>query len=123
VSHGALDCRSRRGVTTPTEIALREGIVTRAFDANIETCPERYGSRAHKILLEPREEFVQCALAAEQQPMDVPSLRRPGPVPGLGGQTIALQNNDVIEVVGERPRGGEPSHASADHDGLLADLN
>jgi hypothetical protein len=123
VSHGALDCRSRRGVTIPTEIALREGIVTRTFDANIETGPERYGSRAHKILLEPREEFVQCALAAEQQRMDVPILRRPGPANGLGGQPIALKNNDVIEVVGERPRGREPSHSSADHDGLLANPN
>jgi hypothetical protein len=76
---------------------LWEGIVTRAFDANIEAGPERYGCRAHKILLEPREEFVQCAGAAEQQPMDVPILRRPGPANGLGGQTIALQNNDVKE--------------------------
>jgi hypothetical protein len=102
---------------------LREGIVTRAFDANIETGSERYGSRAHKILLEPGEEFVQCALAAEQQPMDVPRLRRPGPVHWLRGQTISLQNNDVIEVVGERARGREPSHTSADHDCLLANLN
>jgi len=53
----------------------------------------------------------------------VPSLRRPSPANGLGGQTIALQNNDVIEVVCERLRGREPSHASADHDGLLANLN
>jgi hypothetical protein len=42
---------------------------------------------------------------------------------GLGGQTIALQNNVVIEMFGERPRGSEPSHASSDHDGLLAKLN
>jgi hypothetical protein len=123
VSHGVLDCRSRRRLTAPTEIALREGIVTRAFDTNIETGSKRYGSRAHKILLEPREEFVQCALAAEQQPMDVPRLWRPGPVHGLGGQTIALQNNDVIKVVGERARSREPSHTSANHNGLVANLN
>jgi hypothetical protein len=29
----------------------------------------------------------------------------------------------LFEAVGERPRGREPSHASADHDGLLANLN
>jgi hypothetical protein len=42
---------------------------------------------------------------------------------GLGGQAIALQNNDVIEMVDERRRGREPSHASANYDGLLANLN
>jgi hypothetical protein len=55
--------------------------------------------------------------------MGVPRLRRSRSMQGLRGQSIALQNNDIIEVVGERPRGREPSHASADHDGLLADLN
>jgi len=68
-SHGVLDCRPRRRVTGPTEIAMREGIVTRTLDANIETGPERF-------LLESREEFVQCALAAEQQPMHMPRLWR-----------------------------------------------
>src|SRR5205085_9547823 len=111
-----------RRVTAPTEIALREGIVTRAFDTNIEAGRERYGSRAPKILLETREEFVQGALAAEQQQMDVPRLRRPGPMHGHGGEAIALQNNDVFEAVGERPRSREPSYASADHDGLLSKL-
>jgi hypothetical protein len=102
---------------------LRKGIVTGAFNANIKTSRERHGPRARKIMLEPREEFVQRALPAEQQPMDVPRLGRPGPMHRLGGQTIALQNDDLIEVVGERSRGREPSNASADHYGPLPDLN
>jgi hypothetical protein len=65
-SYGALDCRPRRRVAGQAEIALRERIVTRAFDANIETRSNWYGSRAHKILLEPLEEFIQRTLAADE---------------------------------------------------------
>ena len=82
LSHGALDRRPGRRVTRPAEIALREGIVTRAFDANIETGPERHGSRPREILFESREQLAEGALAAEQKPMDVPRLRRPGPIGG-----------------------------------------
>jgi hypothetical protein len=123
MSHGVLDGWPRRRISEPTEIASREGIVTRAFDANIETDLEPYGSRARKILLEPQEELAQCALAAEQQRMGVPRLRRSRSMQGLRGQSIALQNNDVIKVIGERACGREPSHSGADHDGPFADLN
>ena len=53
--------------------------------------------------------------------MHVPRLRRPRAICGLRGQSVALQNNHLIEVVGERARGREPAHSRADHDGLLAD--
>ena len=53
--------------------------------------------------------------------MHMPRLRRPRAMRGLRGQSVALQNNNLIEVVGERPRGCEPGHSRADHDGLLAD--
>ena len=100
---------------------MREGIIARAFNANIETGPERYGSRPREILFEPREQLAEGALAAEQQRMHVPRLRRSRAMCGLRGQRVAFQNNHLIEVVGERPRGREPAHSRADHDGLLAD--
>ena len=53
--------------------------------------------------------------------MHVARLRRPRAIGGLRGQGVALQNNHLIEVVGERPCGREPAHSRADHDGLLAD--
>jgi hypothetical protein len=53
--------------------------------------------------------------------MHVPRLRRPRAIRGLRGQSVALQNNHLIEAVGERPRGREPGDSRADHDGLLAD--
>ena len=55
--------------------------------------------------------------------MDVPHLRRPDAMRGLRGQSVALQNKDLIEVVGECPRGRKPAHSCADHNGLLADQN
>jgi hypothetical protein len=100
---------------------LREGIVARGLEARIETGLEPHGSRPCEILLEPREQLAEGALAAEQQRMHMPRLRRPGAMRGLRGQSVALQNNDLLEVVGERPCGREPAHSRADHDGLLAD--
>jgi hypothetical protein len=100
---------------------LREGIVARALHANIETGPERHGSRPRKILLESREQLGEGALAAERQRMHVPRLRRSRAIRRLRWQSVALQHNYPIEAVGERPRGREPGHAGADHDGLLAD--
>src|SRR4051812_22211251 len=69
LSHGALDRRPGYRITRPAEIALREGIVTRAFDANIEAGPERHGSRPREIMFESGEEFVEGALAAKQKPV------------------------------------------------------
>jgi hypothetical protein len=40
---------------------------------------------------------------------------------GLQGQSVALQNKDLIEVVGECPRSRKPAYSRADHNGLLAD--
>jgi len=60
------------------------------------------------------------ALAAEQQRMHVPRLRRSRAVRRLRGQSVALQHNYLIEAVGECPRRREPGHTGADHDRLLA---
>jgi len=96
-------------------------MVALALNANIETGPERHGSRLREILLEPWEQFAESALAAEQQRVHVPRLRRPRAVRRLRGQRVALQNNHLIEAVGERPGGRKPCHSRADHDGPLAD--
>ena len=100
---------------------MREGIVARALDADIETDPERHGSRPREVLLESWEQLAKGALAAEQQRMHVPRLRRPRTIRGLLGQSVALQNNHLIEAIGERTRRREPAHSSTDHDGPLAD--
>ena len=69
---------------------MREWIVPRSFDANVETDFQRYGARTCETLLEPREQLTQGALAAEQQAMDVPRLGRPSSIRRLGGQSVAL---------------------------------
>jgi hypothetical protein len=100
---------------------LRERIVTRAFYANIEARPERDGSGARQILLEPGEQFAQRTLTTEQQSMDVPRLRCAGSVGGLRGKAVALENNDVLETVGEDAGGGQSGYSGADHERLAAD--
>jgi len=53
--------------------------------------------------------------------MHVPRLRRSRAIGAFRGQSVPLQNNHLIEAVGERRRGREPGHSRADHDCLLAD--
>jgi hypothetical protein len=98
-------------------------MVTLALHANIETGPERHGSRLREILLEVWEQFAESALTAEQQRVHVPRLRRACAIRRLRGQRVALQDNHPIEAFGERSRGRKPCHSRADDDGLLADQN
>ncbi len=107
-----------RNRTSRDRVAGRDR--SRALHANIETDPERHGSRPREILLESWEQLAEGALAAEQQRMHVPRLRRSRAVRRLRGQNVALQHNYLIEAVGECPRGREPGHAGANHDRLLA---
>src|SRR5580698_8760868 len=121
--HGVLDGRPGRRIAEPTEVASRERIVTRAFGEDIEADREFYGPCARKSLLESRKEFIQCALPAEQQRMGVSSLRRSRSMQRLRRESIALQNNDVTEMVGECACSRKAGHARADHNGLFPDRN
>ena len=53
--------------------------------------------------------------------MDVARLRRAGPVGGLRGQTVALDNDDLLEAMGEGAGGRQPGHSGPDHERALAD--
>jgi hypothetical protein len=53
----------------------------------------------------------------------MPPLRRTGSMHGLGGQTVALKNDNLIEFASERARGCETSHTCADHNCLFPDQN
>jgi hypothetical protein len=59
------------GVTDPTEIALRKGIVTRHLGAQVETYPQLHCSGFDQILLEGREEIAERTLATTEQAMHV----------------------------------------------------
>jgi hypothetical protein len=53
--------------------------------------------------------------------MDVPRLRCAGSVGGLRGQGIALDNNDMLETMGQRAGGRQSGYSGADHERLAAD--
>jgi len=48
----------------------------------------------------------------------VAALRRASAIERIGGQAIALKDRDVLEVIGERPRGRQAADAGADDDRL-----
>jgi hypothetical protein len=76
---------------------LRERVVARALNANIETGPERHRSVTHEILLETWEQLDEGRLAAEQQRMHVPGLRRPPAIRGLRGQSVDIGYVKTVE--------------------------
>jgi hypothetical protein len=60
-------------------------------------------------------------LAARQQRVHVLSLGRPRPVGGLSRQSVTLQHDYALEVIGERGRGRQPTYSRSNHDRLSAD--
>src|SRR6516164_219967 len=53
--------------------------------------------------------------------MVVPTLRRAVAIGSTNRKLVALQHDDILEKLGERPGCRQTAHARADHDGLLAD--
>jgi hypothetical protein len=61
------------------------------------------------------------ALAAAEQPMHVPRLRRSASVRRLEREGVALQDDHMFKVVGEGARRRQAGHPGADHNRLPAD--
>jgi len=62
----------------------------------------------------------QDAVAGWQQAVRVLSLGNALAAGGGDGQFVALDQRDVVEMVGQRPRRAEPCHASTQHDRVLS---
>ena len=103
------------------EIALWKRIKSGGLQAEVETGPERHGSGPGEILLKAGEEITESALAAAEEGMRVPRLWCPDSGGRIGRQGVALQHDDLFEIVGERPRRRQAAHARTDHHRLPAD--
>jgi hypothetical protein len=65
---------------------------------------------------EAREQDFQFPLAAQQQVVQVAPLRDAGPAGGDRGQIVALDEQHLVDMVGQHARGTQPGHARADDD-------
>ena len=72
--------------------------------------------------LEAREEVLQRVLATGQERVHMAALRRAGPIERLGGQAVALEYHDTLEVIGERACRRQAAHAGAHDDHPPADV-
>ena len=115
--------RRRPGSIFPetSEIALGEGMIARSFHADIEAGSNRDGAHLDQILLESREQIAQRVLPASEQRVHVLALRNARTVLGTLGQGIAVEDQDVLEVVSERAGRRQSAHASSDYHRLSAD--
>src|SRR4029077_16856478 len=94
LSNHQLNQRPGHRIGDPTEIALREGIVTRDLDTNVETDPERRRSGRGEVLFKAGKQLAERALTAAEERMHVPRLRYAGSVRGIERKGVALQNDD-----------------------------
>ena len=88
---------------------------------SVETDPQWHRTGRREVVLKAREEITERPLAAAEQPMHVPRLRRPASVRRVERKSVALQHDDMFEVVGEGARRRQAGHPGADHDRLPAD--
>ena len=65
--------------------------------------------------------WSQRPLAARQQTVQMPGLRRARPRLRLIRQAVAVQHDHPFEIVGERAHRGRTAHTGADHYGLFTD--
>src|ERR1700731_598747 len=70
-----------------------------------------------------RKQIGQRPLAARQQTVQLPGLRRARSRHPLIRQAVTLQHDHPFKIVGNRARCGQTGHAGADHYGLLTDLS
>ena len=91
------------------------------LDTSVETDPQWHRTGRREVVLKAREEITERPLAAAEQPMHVPRLRRPASVRRVEREGVALQDDDMFKVIGEGARRRQPGHPGADHNGLPAD--
>jgi len=89
-SHDRLDQWPRHRIGDPSEIPPWKRIVARGLDPNIETDPQWHCAGRREVVLKPREEITERALAAAEQPMHVPRLRCPASVRRVERKGVAF---------------------------------
>lgn len=78
------------------------------------------GTGRHERLLQAGEETFGDLQPAGPQHVQVAGLRYAGAEGRVGGEAVALDEGDAIEVVGEDAGGEQPGDAAADDDGVVA---
>ena len=79
------------------------------------------GAPADQVLHDPGEHLGDGPGAAGQQGVGVPALGDATAGAGRGGQLVALEDGDLLEVIGQRAGGGEAGDPGADDDGVAAE--
>jgi hypothetical protein len=90
------------------------------LDTSVEANPQWHRTGRRKVVPKAREEINERPLAAAEQPMHVPRLRRPASVRRVEREA-AFQHHDMFKVVGEGACRGQAGHPGADHNRLPSD--
>ncbi|ARX81291.1 hypothetical protein SMD44_00689 [Streptomyces alboflavus] len=80
------------------------------------------GARVPQFGAQPREEVLQELRAPGQERVRVTALRGAAAVLRCGGEVVLLQDDHLVETVGEDAGGDEAGVAAADDEGALVPL-
>ena len=120
-AHSELQLSSGLRIRIEAKITLGEGIVARPFCPDIQPGSDRDGAHCRDVTVEAGEQLAQRLLTAGQQDMHVPALRDARTIFRVLGQRVALQHQDALEVVRQRARRCQSTHARTEDQRLSTD--
>jgi hypothetical protein len=105
------------------EISYRERVKTGSLPREVDTHPHFHGARSFKVACEIRAQFLERVLPAEQERVRMPRLRRALTWLWRGGQSVAIEHRDLIEMGRQRLRRRQAAHPGSHDNGMLSDGN
>ena len=87
--------------------------------AHIPRPPNGYGALSGEVCSKARQQFLEDLCAASEEDMQVARLRHALSECRIGGEPVAVDDDDVGEAIRQNARGQEAGHAAADHDGPI----
>jgi hypothetical protein len=102
-----------------SKVALRKRIETRNLESHVAAHPRSNGASLDEIELDAWKQRLERTAAAREETMRMSRLRRPRARGGPVRQRIAVEHDDLLEMVRNGFRRGEASHSGADDHGLF----
>jgi hypothetical protein len=91
-----------------------------SFKAKIEARRHRHCAGDGEVLLKAGKELAERALAAGEESVRMPRLRRPGSLGCIERENIAFHHHDMFEEVGKGARRRQAGHSRTNNGGLPA---
>jgi hypothetical protein len=120
-AHRRLQPRTGDRVAVEAEVSWRQPAASR-FPQDVDIDLDAHRAGTDQLVLEARKDLRQGTMPPGKKHVHVLSLRDPGSGRSLVGQVVPLQDEHLVEAIGEHARRGESSHSGSHDHGSLADV-